>query len=985
MKKFLVLTAAALTFVGCSDFTEQDALPTTEIDAPETIHASFENVAEESRTYLDEGRYMRWTENDEISYFPGITYNMQYRFAGSTGERNGSFNKLTFDPVTGADLNCNYAVYPYAEATSISTNGVISFNLPATQTYVENSFGLGANTMVAATQNIDDKLLSFKNVCGYLKLQLYGENTTVKSIEFRGNDNEKIAGAATITASYDSNPTVSMTESATTSITLDCIEGVKLSTDSANPTAFWLVIPEQTFENGFTITVTDTNGGKFEKATQNSVAITRNTIQPMKAAKAECKVSVPKPANNEIWYTNGSTTEATAPYKTDVFGANIVSNLYDADKMCWVITFDGDVTEIGKEAFYSYNTDCKKITSITIPDSVTSIGNYAFYYCTSLTNVTIPDSVTSIGERAFRHCESLTNVTIPDSLTSIGHVAFEYCTSLTSVTIGKSVTSIGNYAFRYCTSLKRVDITDLSAWCKISFNSSSNPLCNGAKLYINNTEATDIIIPSDITEIKNYAFYGCSSLTTITIPDSVTEIGQQAFSNCTSLTSVTIGKRVTSIGNFAFYYCTSLTSVTIPDSVTSIGGGAFSDCTSLTSVTIPDSVTYFGIQAFDGCSSLTSVTIPDSVTSIGTYAFLDCTSLTNVTIGKSVTSIGSYAFYKCTSLTRVDITDLSTWCKIGFDNSSSNPLCNGAKLYINNTEAADITIPSDITEIKNYAFYGYSSLTSVNIGNGVTSIGEVAFADCSSLTSVTIPDSVTSIRNSAFYGCTSLTSITIPDSVTSIEGGAFDSCTSLTSVTIPDSVTSIGYAAFEDCSSLASITIPDSVTSIGGGAFDSCTSLTSVTIGNGVTSIGGGAFDSCTSLTSVTIPDSVTSIGDYAFRDCTSLTSVNIPDSVTSIGDQAFLGCTSLTSVTIPDSVTEIGEDAFWACTSLKEVYCKVTTPPTGGLDMFSYYNSGYKPIGCKIYVPASSDDSIINAYKMADGWSDYASYIEEYDFSAEQ
>ena len=190
-------------------------------------------------------------------------------------------------------------------------------------------------------------------------------------------------------------------------------------------------------------------------------------------------------------------------------------------------------------------------------------------------------------------------------------------------------------------------------------------------------------------------------------------------------------------------------------------------------------------------------------------------------------------------------------------------------------------------------------------------------------------------------------------------------------------ITSIGERAFYDCTSLTSVTIPDSVTSIGFAAFEGCTSLTSVRIPNSVTSIEYSAFNSCTSLKSITIPDSVTSIGDYAFRDCTSLTSVTIGNSVTSIGSCAFLNCTLLTSVTIPDSVTSIGWSTFYGCTSLKSVYCKATTPPTEGSYIFSYFNNGYKPIGCKIYVPRNS----VEAYKSAYGWKDYAEDIVGYDF----
>ena len=444
------------------------------------------------------------------------------------------------------------------------------------------------------------------------------------------------------------------------------------------------------------------------------------------------------------------------------------------------------VTSIGNFAFYN----CTSLTSVTIPDSVTSIGAWAFSGCASLTSVTIPDSVTSIDGDAFYNCASLASVTIPDSVTSIGVYAFYHCSSLTSVTIPDSVTSIGNSAFRHCTSL------------------------------------TSVTIPDSVTSIGDWAFSDCVSLTSVTIPDSVTSIGGDAFYNCTSLASVTIPDSVTSIGAYAFYDCTSLTSVTIPNSVTSIGWGAFSYCTSLTSVTIPNSVTSIGWGAFSYCTSLTSVTILDSVTSIGGKAFCGCTSLTSVTIPGSVTSIGDSAFRYCSSLTSV-------------------------------------TIPDSVTSIGGNAFCGCTSLTSVTIPDSVTSIGNFAFDGCTSLTSVTIPDSVTSIDDGAFASCTSLTGIWVTEGnshYASDASGVLFSKDKTTLVQCPGT--------------LAECTIPDSVTSIVGWAFDGCASLTSVAIPNSVTSIGDCAFSGCESLTSVTIPNSVTSIDFSAFSGCTSLTDV---------------------------------------------------------------------------------------------------------------
>ena len=318
------------------------------------------------------------------------------------------------------------------------------------------------------------------------------------------------------------------------------------------------------------------------------------------------------------------------------------------------------VTSIGYYAFYN----CSSLTSVNIPNSVTSIEDGAFADCSSLTSVNIPNSVTSIGEGAFCDCSSLTSVNIPNSVTSIGEGAFGACSSLTSITIPNSVTSIGNYAFDNCSSL------------------------------------TSVTIPNSVTEIGEGSFQNCSSLTSITIPNSVTSIGRNAFRNCSSLTSVTIPNSVTSIGYGAFGVCSSLTSITIPNSVTSIGNYAFDNCSSLTSVTIPNSVTEIGDWAFRACSSLTSIVIPNSVTEIGDWAFQNCSSLTSVTIPNSITSIGDRTFSGCSSLTSVDI-------------------------------------PNSVTSIGVCAFWSCDDLTSVTIPNSVTSIGDEAFADCSSLSSFT--------------------------------------------------------------------------------------------------------------------------------------------------------------------------------------------------------------------------------------------------------
>ncbi len=373
-----------------------------------------------------------------------------------------------------------------------------------------------------------------------------------------------------------------------------------------------------------------------------------------------------------------------------------------------------------------------KAGSYTIPNSITSIGDGAFMFCTSLTNVIIPSRVTRIRQEAFWGCRGLTSVTIPNSVITIGDSGFFGCTGLTSLMIPNSVLSIGGAAFSGCHSL------------------------------------TNVVIPNRVTSIGAFTFSDCTSLTSVTIPSGVTSIGDGAFSECTSLTSVTIPKSVTSIGDQAFGGCTSLTTITvdalnsfyrsvdgilfsrsqtmlitcpggktgsytIPNSVTAIGEWAFSGCTNLTSVTIPNSVISIGGRAFAN-SRLTYVMIPDSVTAIGEWAFSGCTSLTGVTLGDSVTTIGNSVFYACTNLTRITVNtnnpDYSSVDGVLFNRSQTKLVqCPGGK-------AGSYTIPNSITVIGEWAFSGCTSLTSVTIPNSVIAIGEWAFSSCTSLKGV---------------------------------------------------------------------------------------------------------------------------------------------------------------------------------------------------------------------------------------------------------
>ena len=273
-------------------------------------------------------------------------------------------------------------------------------------------------------------------------------------------------------------------------------------------------------------------------------------------------------------------------------------HLYLNDIEVTNLVIPNSVTSIGSYTFYK----CSGLTSVTIPNSVTSIGSDAFGSCSGLTAVHISDiaawcaiefgnsgsnPLTSAKHLYLNNAE-ITNLIIPNSATSIGNYAFYACSGLTSVTIPNSVTSIGNNAFFLCSGLTAVYISDIAAWCAIEFGSTraSNPLFYAKHLYLNYAEITNLVIPNSVTSIGNYAFYNCSGLTTVTISTSVTTIGNGAFSGCSGFTSITIPNSVTSIGGSAFSNCSGLTSITIPNSVTSIGGSAFYKCSGLTHATI---------------------------------------------------------------------------------------------------------------------------------------------------------------------------------------------------------------------------------------------------------------------------------------------------------------------------------------------------------------------------------------------------------------
>ena len=523
------------------------------------------------------------------------------------------------------------------------------------------------------------------------------------------------------------------------------------------------------------------------------------------------------------------------------------------------VNIPNSVISIGYGIFYG----CSKLTQVNIPNSVTSIGRLTFYdtalynnaenwtnnvlyidnclieaktelsgsyeitagtrliaenafsECISLTQVNIPDGVTNIGSGAFGGCSYLKQVNIPNSVINIGSSAFSRCYALMQVNIPNSVTNIGERVFYNCKALTEINVDDANT----AYSSENGVLFDKNKTtliqYPANKQETTYIIPDGVTNIGDYAFYACSTLTQVTIPSSVASIGNEAFYECYSITQVTWN--AINCADFTPY-----------DIGSSYKYGPFYDSRSnITVFTFGDQVEHIPSYLCYQMSTLRQVTIPNIVKSIGNYSFCKCSKLTQVTIGNNVARIEYDAFAYCSALTAVYYTgDVAGWCAITFDTYSSNPLSCAHKLYIDNTLVTRLIIPDSINEIKNYTFSGCNALRQVTIPNIVKSIGNYSFCECSKLTQVTIGNSVKSIGKGAFSDCSTLAEMTVLATVPPTAGWkAFDGVNSNIPVYVPAEALEDYWAAnvWEDFINLQAMqtdlqtpSIPESITVYGG-------------------------------------------------------------------------------------------------------------------------------------------------------------------------
>ncbi len=733
---------------------------------------------------------------------------------------------------------------------------------------------------------------------------------------------------------------------------------------------------------------------------------------------------------------------------TSVEIPNSVKTIGDrAFYMCTGLTsvvIGNSVMSIGYEAF----ADCSWLKKSAYPDNIPNPFSTGIAFAYSAQGTTIEDGV--IFDRAkttiyFAPVTLSGEYTIPESVTSIDQYAFYYCTKLTSVVIGNSVMSIGYSAFANCSGLKKSAYPDnipnpfSNYVTSIAYPAQETTIEDGvifdrAKTTIYFAPVTlsgEYTVPSTVKTIADDAFSYCTELTSVEIPNSVKIIGDGAFFECTGLISVIIGNSVDDIGIGAFNGCTGLTSVVIGNSVKSIGNSAFAYCSGLTSVVIPNSVLTIGGRAFYNCSGLTSVVIPNSVQTIDEIAFYNCTGLTSVIIGNSVKSIGNDAFSGCTGLK-----------KSAYPDNISNPFSYGRAIAYS---AQETTIEDGVIfdQAKTTLYFAPATLSGeYTVPSTVKTIADNAFSYCEDITYVRMPATLSSIGKNVFLGC-KLYDFTIPNAVKSFDMATL-SGNPLKSLTVGSGVTQISGAADflngiekifwlgnnppEGCYSFnntvvnfisnnqykfgnqilypflssmfdvegivyvpvspsertcnvvdyfyapsnAVFSVPATVTykgiqlkviDVGAYAFYHHDYLTDITLdNNGV--IDDYAFYNCIKLQSVTFGNNIPEIKNHTFENCEVLKKVENSPALISIGEWAFSGCVGMEYFSVGDKATSFGKEAFSDCTGLTEFYSYAATPPVCGdqaLDDINKWN-------CRLYVPIGSE----SLYKEAPQWKDF-------------
>ena len=624
------------------------------------------------------------------------------------------------------------------------------------------------------------------------------------------------------------------------------------------------------------------------------------------------------------------------------------------------------VTSIGERCFSNegnmnfYTDDYpayfrEYIRTVTVPEGVVSIGDYAFEDCFNLIEVTLPESLRTIGEGAFSGCGSLTAAALPEGLAELGAYAFRNCGSLTRLNLPDSLQIMGANPFAGCSHLARLELSPFHTAFRYDrgmlYDLAQNSLvCATAEAWGERAE-----LPEGIRIIGESALAG-TPFREIVLPESLAAIGSCAFSSCANLREMMIPGNVETIGDNPFRGC-ALEALTVPEGQ----GFAFRDGmltderdgrliawlkvpaeaaeivlpAAKKEDTPPEEITADGVRMRlltrkngwrqSGKAPEETFAVPDGIREIGAYAF-DSARFTAVTLPDSVIKIGAGAFENCENLKEcrlpagiTEIPDrLFSGCLYLEEAVIPEGVVSVGAYAFSHTDIQEITLPSSVKTLGKYAFRKCEKLRKAVLSENMTEIPKGAFAE-SGAEEITIPAGIREIGEEAFASCEQLNAVNLPEGITRIPAFCFyDS--GIGGVRIPAGVTYIGDHAFRTGeyigSKLNEITIPDSVRFIGDNAFSGAL-ISEITIPAGLDAIGRNAFASCYYLGAIRLQDGLRFIGEEMFSYCSAET-VEIPDSVMYIGSGAFLGDTALKSARLPSGRTETGGNPFAGCTGLR-------------------------------------------------------------------
>lgn len=556
-----------------------------------------------------------------------------------------------------------------------------------------------------------------------------------------------------------------------------------------------------------------------------------------------------------------------------------LTNIYVDRANPYYQSIDGVLYSGDGKTLLSYPT-AKAYSSYPVASGTETIGEYAFFH-SKVQTVFLPDTVSTIGDYAFYYAGELSSINFPTALTSIGDSAFFACQSLTAVDIPATITQIGPSAWAACTSLPAITVA------------AENP---------NYTAVDGVLYTKDMTVLKVYPY--AKSGVTFTVPDSVVELEAYAFAY-TGMQSIDGCANLRAIGGSAFYSCTALKSLPDAPKLETIGERAFYSCKALTSLSFPDSMRSIGEYAFAWCTAVKTFDSGNGLQETGKYSVYYCTALTTVRLGSGMKTIGEYAFYKCSRLANVDF------------GTSVREI--GSCAFGGCSKITEIVLPDSVELVESAAFNSCSTAKTLVLSQNLREIGARAFMGLKGISTLTIPDSVQKIGNSAFNGLSNLLELHLSAKTQEYGSGVFSSASKLPRVELPEGMTAIPEEMFSSCNALTEVVIPSTVTRIEKGAFRSCKKLGNTELPAGLTYIGESAFYYA-AMTSVTLPAGVTEIGERSFYNISALTEFNFSESLKTIGDFAFYGCGKLTRIVLPDSVESIGTSAFNRCSSLQEV-----------------------------------------------------------------